>query len=126
MKQVEIAMSVERAAQFSSAFLTDKGFKIFAEIDHAANAAAVELELPASKAIIFGNPLAGTKLMQQDITMSLQLPLRLALVESDGKVYLLHPSHEDFERDHNVSGHPVLANIEALFSALASALNTPD
>lgn len=123
MKQVAISLDVAQAAQRSSAFLKDKGFSIFAEIDHSANAAGVELELPPARAIIFGNPLAGTKLMQRDINMSLELPLRLAIVERDDGVYLLHPSAEDFSARCDVEGHPVLEKIDGLFAALAETLS---
>ena len=123
MKKIKIGLTVDQAAQLASGFLEEKGFKIFAHIDHSANASKVDLELAASQVIIFGNPLAGTKLMQKDISMSLDLPLRVAFVESEGATYLLHQSTEDYKGNYNVAGHPVIEKIEQLFAALAIALN---
>ncbi|MCY0883856.1 MAG: DUF302 domain-containing protein, partial [Acidianus infernus] len=47
--------------------------EIFAEIDHSKNAEKVGLSLPKDKVIIFGNPRAGTLLMQEKIEVSLDL-----------------------------------------------------
>ena len=78
--------------------------------------------MPASRVLIFGNPIAGTKLMQKDIAMSLDLPLRLAIFDKDGKTMLLHQTSEDYSRDYAVENHPVLEKVETLFATLASEL----
>lgn len=122
MNKIEIATDVEQAIQQASDFLIAKGFKIFAVIDHSANAAAVDLKLAPSQVIIFGNPLAGTKLMQTDITMSLDLPLRVAFIEEAGNVYMLHQTAADYQSQYNVKAHPVIDKIEQLYSALAASL----
>ena len=101
----------------------NKGFTLFADVDHQANAATVELEMPASRTLIFGNPIAGTKLMQKDIFMSLDLPLRLALVEKDGKAILIHQTSEDYSNNYDVENHPVLEKIEGLFTTLVAELS---
>lgn len=124
MKKIKVELTVDQAAQQASQFLEDKGFKIFAHIDHSANAANADLELAPSQVIIFGNPLAGTKLMQADISMSLDLPLRVAFVESEGATYLLHQSSEDYQSNYNVAGHPVIEKIEQLFKGLTQALQS--
>ena len=123
MKQTVLKVSVDEAAELVKKSLQDKGFTLFADIDHQANAASVELEIPASRALIFGNPTAGTKLMQKDIFMSLDLPLRLAIVEKDGQALMIHQTTEDYSGSYQVENHPVLEKIEGLFSALASELS---
>lgn len=75
MKKSHINMPVDEAIRQLTISLVNKGFEIFADIDHAANAKAVNMELADSRVLIFGNPQAGTKLMQQDIFISLELPL---------------------------------------------------
>ncbi|MFP3400678.1 DUF302 domain-containing protein [Acidianus sp.] len=62
--------------------------EIFAEIDNSKNAEKVGLSLPKDKVIIFGNPRAGTLLMQEKIEVSIDLPLRIAIWEKDGKTFL--------------------------------------
>jgi uncharacterized protein (DUF302 family) len=54
-----------------------RGLRLFARIDHAAAAHDVGLELPGEEVLIFGNPKAGTSLMQQDPRIGIELPLRI-------------------------------------------------
>ena len=65
------------------------GMTVLAHVDHAAAAKAVGLELRPADVVIFGNPKAGTPLMQVAPTMAIDLPLR-ALVWQDeaGAVWL--------------------------------------
>jgi uncharacterized protein (DUF302 family) len=63
--------------------LNARSVKIFAVIDHRAEAAQVGLTMPDTKVIIFGNPRAGTPIMQASPPAALDLPLRV-LVASDG------------------------------------------
>jgi uncharacterized protein (DUF302 family) len=64
------------------AAVTARGVAVIARIDHAAAAAAVGLALAPTEALIFGNPKAGTPLMQAAQTIGIDLPLR-ALVWRD-------------------------------------------
>jgi uncharacterized protein (DUF302 family) len=72
-----------------AAAVTQHGMAILARIDHAAAAAAVGLPLRPVEVLIFGNPRAGTALMQAAPTMGIDLPLK-ALVWQDeaGKTWL--------------------------------------
>jgi len=126
MKQILLKLSVPDSAEHVKASLKDKGFTLFCDVDHQANAASVDLEMPASRVLIFGNPIAGTKLMQKDIAMSLDLPLRLAIFDKDGETMLLHQSSEDYSRDYAVENHPVLEKVESLFDTLASELGNQE
>ncbi|MFW2439828.1 MAG: DUF302 domain-containing protein [Arenicellales bacterium] len=123
MKQVPLELTVEIAAEAIKKSLTEKGFTIFCDVDHQANANCVDLDMPSSRVLIFGNPVAGTKLMQKDITMSLDLPLRLAVIHKDGQTMLIHQTTEDYCKNYQVEGHPVLEKVESLFAALASELS---
>jgi uncharacterized protein (DUF302 family) len=122
MKKVAIKPSVADAIQQIKTSLQQKGFDIFCDIDHQANAKSIDFELAASHVLIFGNPLAGTKLMQRDIMLGFDLPLRLAVVEKDGTTILIHQTIDDFTSKDLLDGHPVLGKIEQLFSSLAKAL----
>jgi uncharacterized protein (DUF302 family) len=122
MKITTLSLPVDDAAEKIKSFLQEKEFHIFADIDHQANAEYVELEMPKSRVIIFGNPLAGTKLMLKDIFMSLDLPIRLAVVEKNDKTHLIHLSTEDYSRQYKVEGHPVLEKIDNMFAALTAEL----
>ncbi|PKL77110.1 MAG: hypothetical protein CVV27_06810 [Candidatus Melainabacteria bacterium HGW-Melainabacteria-1] len=69
--------------------LRDKGLKLFARIDHTAQAEAVKLALRPTQLLIFGDPRSGTLLMHQNQTLGLDLPLKYLVWEStDHKVYI--------------------------------------
>lgn len=123
MKEVNVKHSVEVAAELVKKSLDKKGFTLFCDIDHQANAKNVNLEMPASRTLIFGNPVAGTTLMQKDITVSLDLPLRLALIEKEGQTRLIYQEKKDYTSNYQLEDHPVLDKIEGLFATLANVLS---
>ncbi len=63
--------------------IESKGFKVIADVNHAAAATKAELNLRPTRTLIFGNPLGGTKLMQQDQTIGLDLPLKILIWEDE-------------------------------------------
>lgn len=120
MKQAALKLPVPESVGRIKASLNDKGFTLFCDVDHQAKAASVDLEMPASRVLLFGNPVAGTKLMQKDIAMSLDLALRLGIFDKEGQTMLLHQTSKDYCRDHQVENHPLLEKVEALFATLIS------
>lgn len=72
----------------------DKGMTVFAHIDHQAAAKEAGLEMQPATVIIYGTPKAGTPLMVKDPTLALQLPLKVLVTETDGKVQVLLNSAE--------------------------------
>jgi uncharacterized protein (DUF302 family) len=60
------------------------GATIIAVVDHAAAAQAAGMSMPATQVIIFGNPKAGTPLMQAVPEVAIDLPLRV-MVRDDGQ-----------------------------------------
>jgi uncharacterized protein (DUF302 family) len=87
------------------ALLAQKGIEVFAQIDHAAGARTVGLPLRPTQVLIFGNPKAGTPLMQARQTIGLDLPLRALVWEDEaGKVWLTYHRVADLARQHQVTG----------------------
>lgn len=65
--------------------------RIIAEVDHAANAERVGLELRPTKLLIFGNPTLGTPLMQARQTVGIDLPQKMLVWEdAHGQTYLAY------------------------------------
>jgi uncharacterized protein (DUF302 family) len=86
------------------ALLAQKGIEVFAHIDHAAGARKAGLPLLPTQVLIFGNPKAGTPLMQGRQTIGLDLPLRaLVWEDGEGKVWLTYRRVEDLVRRHHVT-----------------------
>lgn len=63
-----------------------RGMNVFAVIDHQAAAQENGLTMQPAKVIVFGTPKAGTPLMVKDPAFALQLPLRVLVTETDGRV----------------------------------------
>src|SRR5262249_7414967 len=101
------------------ALLAQKGIGVFAHVDHAEAARKVGLPLRPTQVLIFGNPKAGTPLMQARQTIGLDLPLRaLVWEDGDGKVWLTYHRVQELARYHHVTGHDEA--IQALDDGLAA------
>jgi uncharacterized protein (DUF302 family) len=71
--------------------VTDRDITVLARIDHAEAAAKVGMTLRPTEVVIFGNPRAGTPLMQARQTMGIDLPLRALVWQDDeGKTWLAY------------------------------------
>lgn len=67
----------------------EKGMTVFAVIDHQAAAQENGLTMQPAKVIVFGTPKAGTPLIVKDPAFALQLPLRVLVTETDGRVQVV-------------------------------------
>jgi uncharacterized protein (DUF302 family) len=89
--------------------LTAQGMTIMARIDHAAGATSVGQSLPPTEAIIFGNPAAGTPLMQVNPAVAVDLPLRAVAWEEKGQVWLAAADPVEITERHGMPGQRALA-----------------
>jgi uncharacterized protein (DUF302 family) len=108
--------SVPETADRLENLLLAKGMKIFARIDQAAEATSVGMALRPTVLLLFGNPKAGTPLMEQFPSLAVDLPLRALIWESSGKVYLSYISPDYLQRRHHLPMTP-FAQIPELFAA---------
>jgi uncharacterized protein (DUF302 family) len=79
---VPVADTVQRLTEAIEA----AGAKVFAVIDQAAEAAAAGASLRDTQLILFGNPLAGTPVMEASPLAALDLPLKILVWADDGGV----------------------------------------
>ena len=119
---VESKHSVADTANKFAQLIEDKGLRLFARIDHANNAAGVDLELKPTEVILFGNPNAGTVLMQCAATVAIDLPQKVLIWEDgQGKVQLAYTNPAFMKELHNIEGcDPVLEKITGLLASLAA------
>lgn len=99
--------------------LKAKGIKIFARIDQMAEAGAAGLIMRPTVLLIFGDPKAGTPLMNRHPSIAIDLPLKALVREAaDGTVWLSYNSPEYLQRRHGLETPPfgAMAN---LFQAVA-------
>ena len=80
-----ITLNVYDAMNALEAAVNGAGATVFARVDHARGAASVDQDLADAQLLIFGNPMIGTPVMQQDIRAGLVLPLHVLIYDNDGQ-----------------------------------------
>lgn len=121
---VKSAYSAPESVQRIQTALQEKGMKVFTVIDHQQAATEAQLTLPAASVIVFGNPKAGTPMMQKHPTLAIDLPLKV-LVWEDGKgnVFASLNRAEYLGKRHGVPAevYAPLAGAEKLIPAVLQA-----
>ena len=111
--------SVKATLNRLGASLKAKAITVFARIDHAAGARSVGMALRPMELLIFGDPRAGTPLMQANQTIGLDLPLKvLAWQDAEAKVWVTYTDTAWLARRHRL-GPETAAALSALATALA-------
>ena len=99
--------SVVETVDRLEALLKAIGIKIFARIAQAAEARAAGLTMRPTVLVIFGDPKAGTPLMNWYPSLAMDLPLKALVWESaDGKVWLSYNSPEFLQQRHGLDAPP--------------------
>jgi uncharacterized protein (DUF302 family) len=99
--------------------LKAKAITVFARIDHGGGARSLGTELRPTELLIFGDPRAGTPLMQANQTIGLDLPLKvLAWQDAEAKVWVTYTDIAWLARRHRL-GPETAAAVSALATALA-------
>ena len=103
--------------------ITAANLKIFGRVDHAANARGANLELRPTTVFIFGNPAVGTRLMQCEQKIAIDLPLRILVWEdSANTVWIGYESPARVAERHRVQGcREVIDRMTTAMSTLTSA-----
>ena len=114
---------VKTTADRLEKILKDKEMVIFARINHSAAAQKIGTELRDTELIIFGNPHAGTPLIQASQSIAIDLPMK-ALVSNDenGQVWISYNDPKYLAQRHNIEGHEVaLKKIEEALNNFSNA-----
>lgn len=103
--------------------LHDKGVKLFAVIDQAAEARDAGLELRETTLVMFGNPAAGTPVMVASPLVALDLPLKIVIWADGRQTKVSYPATSTLAARYQLS--PELAAHLAAIDALTDALVGP-
>jgi uncharacterized protein (DUF302 family) len=84
--------------------LKARGVTLFARIDHGGEAQKAGLTMRPTQLLIFGNPKAGTPVMDAAPTAAIDLPLKaLVWEDAQGKVWVAHNSADYLARRHGIA-----------------------
>ena len=116
---VPSAHSVDDTAERLQAALEERGLTVLGVVDHAANAAGADLELPPTTLILAGNPNLGTPLMQSSRSFAIDLPQKFLVWEDDaGDVHITYNDAQHLADRHGVTDQD--ETIETITNALAN------
>jgi uncharacterized protein (DUF302 family) len=114
-----VAETVERLRRL----IDEKGLVLFAVIDHSGAAIGAGLEMPDTKLVIFGSPVAGTPVMVAAPLAALDLPLKLLVwQDGDGAVWVSYNSPAYLAQRHHL-GEDLRARLEPI-NAISDAVTT--
>ncbi len=115
----ESPYSVSKTIDRLEAILKKKGITIFARVDHKAGAVKAGINMKAeAQLLIFGNPNFGTPLMNENILIGLDLPMKvLSWKDEKGKVWLAYVNPSELKHRHNMTKN------EIFFNKMKKALN---
>ncbi|MEM0156878.1 MAG: DUF302 domain-containing protein [Thermoplasmataceae archaeon] len=84
-------------------FLKSRNVDVFATVDHQGNAAKVGLALRPEKVIIFGSPLVGTHLIEENPEIGIELPSKVLIYQENNSVYVVHADYDDLRNEFHLS-----------------------
>ncbi|WP_018148774.1 DUF302 domain-containing protein [Henriciella marina] len=94
---------------------------IFAKVDHAEGARGAGMQLAPSALFIFGNPQAGTPLMQANPALGLELPMKILVLETENGVQILRQDISAVLRQYGVEAASVnAAQIEETLAGIVA------
>ena len=113
--------SVTQTADRFEQLINDKGLTFFARINHTENAKSAKLELRPTQVILFGNPVAGTALMNCGQTIAIDLPQKALFWEdNEGTSWVSYNDPHYLKDRHSLQGcEPVIEKVSGLLSAVA-------
>lgn len=98
-----------------------RGLRLFAQVDHAAAAREVGMDLGDEQVLIFGDPRGGTPLMQDDPQIGIDLPLRILVWSDDSGTVLGYRDPRELGARYEVGGRQT--TLEAMASLLHELVN---
>lgn len=116
---IEGGESVEATVACIERAIEDADPMLIATVDHAENAASVGEDLRPTTLLLFGNPAAGTPLMQETQSVGIDLPQKMLVWEDeDGEVNVTYNDPEYVATRHGIEGQ------EELLGMIGDALAT--
>lgn len=99
--------------------LKTMGIPVFAKFDHGKNAEEVGLKLLPNQVIVFGSPKVGTFLMQENPSISIELPLKISVWEDkNGSVWTSFPQMKQLAINYEMENNPIIGKMQTLLEKI--------
>ena len=119
--RIDSRHSVAATMERLESLLKERGVMIFARIDFSGDAARAGLKMRPEQMLIFGNPKAGTPLMQSVPAAGLDLPMKaLAWEDAVGKTQIAYNDPQYIIRRHGLDT-ALTANLAAVVPLIERA-----
>jgi uncharacterized protein (DUF302 family) len=106
--QLQSRYSVSETLDHLEGLLRERGVKVFARIDQKREAEAAGLTLRPTELLVFGNPKAGTPIMQLVPSVAIDLPLKVVAWQDDaGDTVISYNSAEFLLSRHGLTSEQV-------------------
>jgi uncharacterized protein (DUF302 family) len=115
--------SVQETIDKLEVILKEKEIAIFSKINHYQNAKDIGLEMNESQVILFGNPKIGTLMMQKNNFVSLDLPLKIAVVQDDsGNVWVIYNNTKLLTERYDFSDSAIMEKVDTLLDNITNSV----
>ena len=114
--------SVDKTLDRLEKVLKSKGITVFTRVDHDAGAHKAGIPMRHTSLLIFGNPKMGTPLMNENIMMALDLPMKaLAWTDKNGQVWLSYLKPSVLQQRHSLENKAIINKMTGALNAMTSA-----
>ena len=97
------------------------GLGVFSIIDHKKGADKVKMELAETKVILFGNPKLGTKLMQKDPLVALDLPMKVLVFSENNVTKIVYRDPAKWAENFDLNGSKLVEKMVKAMDGITSA-----
>lgn len=97
------------------------GLGVFSIIDHKKGADKVDMELSKTKVILFGNPKLGTKLMQKDPLVALDLPMKVLVYAERNETKIVYRDPLKWSENFNLKDCKMVGKMAKAMEGITTA-----
>lgn len=116
---IKSPVDFEQTLSGIEATIKEMGLTLFSKIDHAKAAQQAGLEMQPTTLLLYGNPKAGTPLMQENILVGLELPLKtLVWVDTEGQTWMSYKDMDAIATMYELNTNPAINIIKNVLARL--------
>ena len=116
------SLSVDKTIEkMKSLIEAKKGMKVFAIIDHKADAKKVDYEMNDEKVVVFGSSEMSVRMMLRDEKVGIDLPLRVLVYQDEKeKTKIVYRDPKEWAKSFNLKGCVLLEKMEKVLDDITS------